>query len=116
MTNEQRIHVRRYLKLKQNGRVRRRIDGEKIRCEKCGSASDLEWHHRTPFSEGGDDSYENLQVLCNSCHVTLHRHHDDFRTAGRWGGFVSAYLREQRLGRKQFCEDMRTLAKKRWAS
>ena len=112
MTSEQRANVQRYLKSK-NGRYRRHIEAEKIKCEKCGSRVELEWHHKVPFSEGGDDSPDNLHVLCQSCHSNLHSENDDFRIAGRWGGLVSAYLREQRLGRKQFCEDMKTLARKR---
>ena len=115
MTVEQRENIRRYLEAKES-RVRKSIDGEKIQCEQCGSRSELEWHHKEYWSEGGDDSTENLHVLCQSCHTTLHSEKDDFRTAGRWGGLVSAYLREQRLGRKQFCKDMKALAKRRWAA
>ena len=116
MTNEERRNVRRYLAFKVNGPVRRRIEGEKIRCEKCRSTADLEWHHVVPFSEGGSDTDENLQVLCHPCHVALHRRLDNYREAGRWGGLVSAYLREERLGRQGFCEEMRSLARKRWAA
>ena len=114
MTADERVNIRHYLKSKQD-KIRKRIDGEKVKCEKCGSAFDLEWHHVIPFSEGGDDSDENLQVLCHPCHVALHRHLDDYREAGRWGGLVSAFLREERLGRDEFCEEMRSLARKRWA-
>ena len=113
MTSEQRANIQRYLKSKNNGRYRRHIESEKVKCEKCGSTSDLEWHHKILFSEGGDDSPENLAVLCNSCHQLSHKHNGDYRKNGRWGGLVSAYLREQKLGRKKFCEEMRILAKKR---
>jgi len=43
-------------------------------CEMCGSAvvRDLEVHHITQRSEGGDNSLRNLAVLCESCHD---RHH-----------------------------------------
>jgi len=116
MTNEQRRNVKRYLKSKHNSPVRRRIEGEKIHCEKCRSTADLEWHHVVPFSQGGDDSDDNLQVLCHACHVALHQHLDDYRDAGRWGGLVSAVLREERLGREGFCEAMRSLAQKRWVA
>ena len=116
MTTEQKAYVRRYLKFKQNRRYRRPVDGEKVECENCGSSSELEWHHVIPWSEGGDDSEENLQVLCKDCHTRYHSQQNDYRKAGQWGGLVSAYLREQHLGRKRFCEEMRTLAIRRWAA
>ena len=116
MTAQQRRNVEKYLQSKQNGRRRRRIEGEKVECEECGSRADLEWHHQKYWSEGGNDSEENLCVLCQSCHLAIHQNKNDFRIAGRWGGLVSAYVREQRLGRKQFCEEMRRLAAKRRAA
>jgi hypothetical protein len=116
MTLQQRLNVQRYLAAKQNGnRHRRRVDGEKIACELCGSTSDLEWHHRKYWSEGGDDSPGNRQVLCQPCHFAVHAQKDDFRRFGQWGGLVSAYLREQRLGRESFCEAMKALARRRAA-
>jgi len=116
MTVEQRLHVQRYLQSKSNGRCRKPIDGEKIECESCNSTSKLEWHHIVPWSEGGDDEPENLQVLCESCHVFFHKEQNDFREAGRWGGLVSAYLREQRMGREEFCQYMRSLAMRHQAA
>ena len=107
MTNEQRNNVQRYLKFKQNGRVRRRIEGEKINCEKCGASSGLEWHHLILFSEGGTDDPENLAVLCNTCHQQLHKTNNDFKKAGRWGGLVSAYLRENCVGKERSCKEMK---------
>src|SRR3989344_3430393 len=115
MTATERENVERYVKSRSNGRCRHHIEREKIECEKCGSNSELEWHHRKYWSEGGDDSFENLQVLCKSCHFSMHQQKNDFRTAGRCGGLVSAYVREQRLGRKKFCEIMRELAKRKVA-
>jgi hypothetical protein len=38
---------------------------------------DLQVHHITPVKEGGTHNLENLAVLCNNCHQTLHRQHDD---------------------------------------
>ena len=116
MTEEQKNYVRRYLEFRQDRRHCNSIDGEKIECENCGSASELEWHHVIPWSEGGDDSEENLQVLCNECHTRYHSQQNDYRKAGQWGGLVSAYLREQRLGREKFCEEMQALARRRWAA
>lgn len=116
MTSEQKANVERYLDSKSNGsngRCRRRIDGEKVECGACGSKNQLEWHHRKYWSEGGTDEPENLCVLCYRCHVQEHKKRNDFRLAGRWGGLVSAYVREKRLGRKRFCEYMRNLAMKK---
>ena len=61
MTAEQRAKIRLYLESKE-GRNRRPIDGDKVECENCGSQEELEWHHKTPRSKGGDDSSDNLQV------------------------------------------------------
>lgn len=36
-------------------------------CRVCGSDSDLTIDHIHPVSRGGDDSLENLRVLCRSC-------------------------------------------------
>jgi len=115
MTAAERKKVKLYLESKQR-RQRKRIDGEKVECENCGSGTDLEWHHIIPWSQGGDDSPQNLQVLCRACHWNIHCEQEDFRKAGQWGGLVSAYLREQRMGRERFCEEMRELARLRWAA
>lgn len=116
MTLQDRRNIEQYLQAKHNGRYRRRIEGNKVQCEDCGSTVELVWHHVIPFSEGGTDDPQNLVVLCNACHLLIHKSNNDFREAGRWGGLVSAYLREQRLGRERFCEEMRTLAKRRRAA
>ena len=117
MTEAQKENIKRYLKVKQNGNSHRKpIDGEKVECDHCGSRTELEWHHKLLWSEGGDDSDENLRVLCHSCHFAVHVQKDDFRESGQWGGLVSAYIREQRLGRQRFCEEMKALAIRRWAA
>lgn len=36
-------------------------------CRYCGSALNLEYDHIIPYSKGGADSVENLQILCRSC-------------------------------------------------
>jgi hypothetical protein len=38
------------------------------RCELCGSRADIMIHHRVAQRDGGDDSPENLQALCATCH------------------------------------------------
>jgi len=37
------------------------------RCVYCGDASNLEFDHVIPYSKGGADSVENLQILCRRC-------------------------------------------------
>jgi len=44
-------------------------------CEQCGSPGDwrgLAAHHKQFRSQGGEDSLENLIVLCGSCHSKSH--------------------------------------------
>jgi 5-methylcytosine-specific restriction endonuclease McrA len=43
------------------------------RCQFCGAMSNLEVHHKDFRSHSGDDSEKNLIVLCNACHVAVHR-------------------------------------------
>jgi hypothetical protein len=41
-------------------------------CEICGSTHNLDAHHRISRANGGDDSEENIETLCKSCHRTKH--------------------------------------------
>lgn len=38
-------------------------------CVVCGSTNQLEVEHRRGLQNGGDNSDENLSVLCHECHV-----------------------------------------------
>ncbi|MGI9898367.1 PIN domain-containing protein [Vibrio natriegens] len=47
-------------------------------CEGCGYIDDgdrsiLEFHHLVPLSEGGDNSFDNLLLLCPNCHRLEHK-------------------------------------------
>ncbi|MDQ5883067.1 MAG: 5-methylcytosine-specific restriction enzyme [Patescibacteria group bacterium] len=41
-------------------------------CLFCGTTQNLTIHHVIPLSQGGDNSDDNLVVLCDSCHQKLH--------------------------------------------
>lgn len=40
-------------------------DGGK--CQRCGSTKDLQYDHVIPYSMGGDNSVDNIQLLCRGC-------------------------------------------------
>lgn len=37
------------------------------RCQRCNSKENLEVDHIVPILKGGDNSLENLQILCKNC-------------------------------------------------
>jgi hypothetical protein len=44
------------------------LERDEYRCQQCGSQENLDVHHRKARKDGGDDSLENLQTLCEHCH------------------------------------------------
>ena len=63
------------------GQRRAALDRAGWRCEQCERAGRLEVHHKRPLHKGGSHALDNLQVLCVSCHIELHRVH---RTPEAW--------------------------------
>ncbi len=52
-------------------------------CERCGRRSgQLDIHHKKRVSEGGDNSLENLELLCRPCHTLEHQ--QDFELKPHW--------------------------------
>ena len=41
-------------------------------CEKCNSEKLLQLHHKKPISKKGKNNVENLQLLCQKCHIIKH--------------------------------------------
>lgn len=41
-------------------------------CQICGLTQPLEVHHMRPVDQGGDDTLDNLVVLCRACHGDAH--------------------------------------------
>lgn len=88
-------------------------DGRK--CTKCGSRIDLQIHHVEPRARGGDDSAENLVLLCVICHskqperghALLRARARKVRAArGAWANRVRGYI-ERRARREWECEECR---------
>ena len=53
--------------------IRLRLFGERGRkCEMCGETQNLHVHHLTYKRFGGKELNEDLQVLCDICHMTVH--------------------------------------------
>jgi 5-methylcytosine-specific restriction endonuclease McrA len=93
---------------------RRRIDGEKIRCEaqerglvrKCLNRGELQWHHIIYLSDGGTDDDDNVIPVCAGCHSEIHRMNGDWVEFGQKGGLRTLEL----YGTEHF----RELAYRRW--
>lgn len=60
-----------------NAELREYIKNRDINtCQMCKTTYDIrntQVHHITPVSDGGNDEYENLILLCNMCHVDVHK-------------------------------------------
>jgi len=66
MTQQRRAQASRYIKTSVKAYVIQR-DGE--RCVACGSCESLEFDHAVPFSRGGSNGKDNIQLLCKACNL-----------------------------------------------
>lgn len=41
-------------------------------CSMCGGSVGLQIHHKLPLMSGGDNSFDNLELLCSTCHKKIH--------------------------------------------
>ncbi len=52
--------------------MKRVLERDGWRCQKCGSIENLQVHHQIRRSRQGNDSLENLVTLCAYCHMEEH--------------------------------------------
>ena len=52
--------------------MKRVLERDGWRCQKCGSLENLQIHHKIRRSHLGDDAVENLITLCARCHMEQH--------------------------------------------
>lgn len=62
---------RRILNIQKRKDIILKIRGNK--CEECGSTKPLDLHHIIPRKDKGSDSFDNLKLLCLSCHHQEHK-------------------------------------------
>jgi 5-methylcytosine-specific restriction endonuclease McrA len=52
--------------------MKRVLERDNWRCQKCGSLENLQIHHKVKRSQRGNDALENLVTLCAYCHMAEH--------------------------------------------
>jgi 5-methylcytosine-specific restriction endonuclease McrA len=52
--------------------MKRVLERDGWRCQKCGSLENLQVHHKMRRSQQGDDALANLVTLCAYCHMEEH--------------------------------------------
>ena len=54
--------------------MKRVLERDGWRCQKCGSLENLQVHHKMKRSQQGDDALANLVTLCAYCHMAEQGH------------------------------------------
>lgn len=52
--------------------MKRVLERDGYRCQRCGSLENLQVHHRVRRSQQGNDALANLVTLCAHCHMKEH--------------------------------------------
>jgi 5-methylcytosine-specific restriction endonuclease McrA len=52
--------------------MKRVLERDGWRCQKCGALENLQVHHQIKRSQQGDDALANLVTLCAYCHMAEH--------------------------------------------
>ncbi len=52
------------------GEIRNHIRRRDRVCVNCGGLEGLQVHHRIPLAEGGNNTLDNLELLCRNCHLS----------------------------------------------
>jgi 5-methylcytosine-specific restriction endonuclease McrA len=52
--------------------MKRVLERDGWRCQRCGSLDNLQIHHKVRRSQQGTDSLDNLVTLCAYCHMAEH--------------------------------------------
>jgi 5-methylcytosine-specific restriction endonuclease McrA len=52
--------------------MKRVLERDGWRCQKCGALDNLQVHHQIKRSQQGDDALANLVTLCARCHMAEH--------------------------------------------
>lgn len=52
--------------------MKRVLERDGWRCQRCGSLENLQVHHKIRRSQQGNDSLGNLETLCAYCHMHEH--------------------------------------------
>ena len=78
--------------------MKRVLERDSWRCQRCGSMKDLQVHHQIKRSQQGDDALRNLVTLCAYCHMAEH---------GQLGyeNRVAEFIEKTVNGRQRICRN-----------
>ena len=92
-------------------------------CHYCNSYENLQIHHVHPLSLGGQNEMSNLEIVCQSCHLKLHKEIASiFPSAGfRGQTFIDCdscdsqkeYINIVKNERKYYCESCNCISYKK---